>query len=105
VVQPHRYSRLHDLFEDFCTCFNDADSVLVTPVFTAGEAPIEGASQESLVAGLQRHGHRNAAATTRETLAQDLNLMIEEGDLVVCLGAGDITAWAAELPGRLEAEG
>jgi len=103
VVQPHRYSRLQDLFEDFCTCFNDADSVLVTPVFAAGEAPIEGASQESLVAGLQRHGHRNAAATTRETLAQDLSLMIEPGDLVVCLGAGDITAWAAELPARLEA--
>jgi UDP-N-acetylmuramate--alanine ligase len=98
VVQPHRYSRLHDLFDDFCTCFNDADSVLVTPVFAAGEAPIEGASQEALVAGLARHGHRNASATTRESLPRDLKAFIEPGDLIVCLGAGDITAWAAELP-------
>jgi UDP-N-acetylmuramate--alanine ligase len=105
VVQPHRYSRLHDLFEDFCTCFNDADSVLVTPVFAAGEAPIEGASQEALVAGLARHGHRNASATTRESLPRDLKAFIEPGDLIVCLGAGDITAWAAELPERLEAQG
>ncbi len=102
VVQPHRYTRLAALFEDFCTCFNDADSVLVAPVFAAGESPIEGVSRESLVAGLQRHGHRNAAATTRERLAHDLGLRIEPGDVVVCLGAGDITAWAAELPARLE---
>ncbi len=102
VVQPHRYTRLADLFEDFCTCFNDADSVLVTPVYTAGETPIEGADQDSLVAGLQRHSHRDASATTRETLAADLKSRIQPGDVVVCLGAGDITAWAAELPQRLE---
>ncbi len=102
VVQPHRYSRLHDLFEDFCTCFNDADSVWVTPVYAAGEAPIEGASQDSLVAGLQRHGHRNPNATTRETLPDDLKSVMQPGDLIVCLGAGDITAWAADLPARLE---
>ncbi|MCC5995023.1 MAG: UDP-N-acetylmuramate--L-alanine ligase [Oceanicaulis sp.] len=101
VVQPHRYTRLNDLFEDFCTCFNDADAVLVTPVYAAGETPIEGADQDSLVAGLQRHSHRDAAATTRETLAADLKSRIQPGDLVVCLGAGDITAWAAELPERL----
>jgi UDP-N-acetylmuramate--alanine ligase len=101
VVQPHRYTRLHNLFEDFCTCFNDADAVLVTPVYTAGETPIEGADQDSLVAGLQRHSHRDAAATTRETLAADLKSRIQPGDVVVCLGAGDITAWAAELPERL----
>ena len=105
VVQPHRYTRLHDLFDDFCTCFNDADSVLVTPVYTAGEAPIEGADQASLVAGLSRHGHRDAAATTREDLPVDLAKRIKPGDLVVCLGAGDITAWAADLPERLEAAG
>lgn len=105
VVQPHRYTRLNDLFEDFCTCFNDADAVLVTPVYTAGETPIEGADQDSLVAGLQRHSHRDASATTRETLAADLKSRIQPGDLVVCLGAGDITAWAAELPERLGAEG
>ena len=102
MVQPLRYSRLHDLFEDFCTCFNDADSVWVTPVYAAGEAPIEGASQDSLVAGLQRHGHRNPNATTRETLPDDLKSVMQPGDLIVCLGAGDITAWAADLPARLE---
>ncbi|KAA5805289.1 UDP-N-acetylmuramate--L-alanine ligase [Alkalicaulis satelles] len=105
VVQPHRYTRLHDLFEEFCTCFNDADSVLVAPVYSAGETPIEGADQDGLVAGLQRHSHRDASATTRETLAADLKSRIASGDLVVCLGAGDITAWAAELPERLEAAG
>ncbi|MBI1265744.1 MAG: UDP-N-acetylmuramate--L-alanine ligase [Alphaproteobacteria bacterium] len=103
VVQPHRYTRLNDLFEEFCTCFNDADSVLVAPVYAAGETPIEGADQESLVAGLQRHSHRDASATTRETLAADLKPRLQPGDLVVCLGAGDITAWAADLPERLGA--
>jgi UDP-N-acetylmuramate--alanine ligase len=103
VVQPHRYSRLHDLFEDFCTCFNDADSVLVAPVFTAGEDPIEGADAESLVLGLQRHGHRDVAVTSREAVASDVRQKIVAGDLVVCLGAGDITAWAAKLPEELEA--
>jgi len=103
VVQPHRYTRLNDLFEEFCTCFNDADSVLVTDVYSAGESPIEGADQASLIAGLQAHGHRDAAATARETLPEDLASRVAAGDLVVCLGAGDITAWAAELPERLEA--
>jgi len=101
VVQPHRYSRLSDMFEEFCTCFNDADSVLVAPVFSAGETPIEGADQDTLAAGLTSHGHRDASATTRETLAEDLKSRVRPGDLVVCLGAGDITAWAAELPARL----
>ena len=105
VVQPHRYSRLHDLFDDFCTCFNDADSVLVTPVYAAGEDPIEGADRDGLVSGLTRHGHRDAAPTTRDDLPKDLKARIQPGDLVVCLGAGDVTAWAAELPGRLDDEG
>jgi len=103
VVQPHRYSRLNDLFEDFCRCFNDADAVLVAPVFTAGEDPIEGADRDALVKGLKEHGHRKAAATTREALAGQVAELAGEGDLVVCLGAGDITAWAAALPGELEA--
>jgi UDP-N-acetylmuramate--alanine ligase len=102
VVQPHRYSRLHDLFEDFCTCFNDADSVLVAPVYEAGEDPIEGADQAGLVHGLIRHGHRDVIATTRETVPDDLVGRVAPGDVVLCLGAGDITAWAADLPGRLE---
>ena len=102
VMQPHRYTRLHDLFEEFCTCFNDADSVLVAPVYEAGEDPIEGADQASLVHGLIRHGHRDVIATTRETAPDDLVGRVAPGDVVLCLGAGDITAWAADLPGRLE---
>jgi len=103
VVQPHRYSRLHDLFDEFCTCFNDADSVLVAPVFAAGEDPIEGADAEGLVQGLGRHGHRDAALTSQSALASDVKQKISGGDLIVCLGAGDITAWAATLPAELEA--
>jgi len=101
VVQPHRYSRLQDLFEDFCTCFNDADAVYVTDVFEAGETPIDGVSGEALVEGLIRHGHRNVQKITRETLAQSLKPNLEPGDYVVCLGAGDITFWAAELAEKL----
>jgi len=97
VVQPHRYSRLQDLFEEFCTCFNDADAVYVTDVYEAGETAIEGVSGEALVEGLARHGHRKAQKITRETLAGALKPNLEPGDYVVCLGAGDITFWAAEL--------
>ncbi len=103
VMQPHRYSRLQGLFEEFCTCFNDADAVLVADVYAAGEEPIEGADKDALVAGLKTHGHRKAKAITRETLAETVADMANPGDLVVCLGAGDITAWAAALPGELEA--
>ncbi|MCF6221316.1 MAG: UDP-N-acetylmuramate--L-alanine ligase [Robiginitomaculum sp.] len=101
VVQPHRYSRLQDLFDEFCTCFNDADTVYVTDVYAAGETPIDGVSGDALVEGLARHGHRSAASVTRETLASSLRLNIESGDYVVCLGAGDITFWAAELAEKL----
>jgi len=101
VVQPHRYSRLQDLFEEFCTCFNDADAVYVTDVYEAGETPIDGVSGEALVEGLARHGHRSAQKVTREILAQSLVPNIEPGDYVVCLGAGDITFWAAELADKL----
>jgi UDP-N-acetylmuramate--alanine ligase len=104
VVQPHRYSRLHDLFNDFCACFNDADTVIVADVYAAGEQPIEGADKQGLVEGLRRFGHRRALAL--DNAAQLPRLIAEEaksGDLVVLLGAGDITSWAYALPGQLEA--
>jgi len=104
VVQPHRYTRLHDLFDEFCGCFNDADTVIVADVYTAGESPIEGASRDGLVEGLRRFGHRRALPL--ESPAELAGLVAEEaraGDLVVCLGAGDITVWAHALPGQLEA--
>lgn len=102
VHQPHRYSRLHDLFDDFCTCFNEADVVGIAEVFAAGEEPIEGASRDDLIAGLIRHGHRHARAVVSE---EDLERLVREqarpGDIVVCLGAGTISTWANNLPGRL----
>ncbi|MEM9206903.1 MAG: UDP-N-acetylmuramate--L-alanine ligase [Pseudomonadota bacterium] len=104
VVQPHRYTRLRDLFEDFCTCFNDADSVLVAPVYEAGEAPIEGVDRDALVAGLQARGHRNVAAINGSPdLARAVIERAGAGDMVVCLGAGTITKWAYDLPDQLEA--
>ena len=98
VAQPHRYTRLRDLMDEFQTCFNDADKVYVTPVYTAGEDPIEGVDAEALVAGLKARGHRSAATIAdAEALAGVLADEVGEGDLVVCLGAGDITRWAAGL--------
>ncbi|MCI5085219.1 MAG: UDP-N-acetylmuramate--L-alanine ligase [Rhodovulum sp.] len=102
VHQPHRYTRLHSLFDDFCTCFNDADVVGIGEVYAAGEQVIEGATRDDLVAGLIRHGHRHARAVTSE---DDLERLVREqarpGDIVVCLGAGTISAWANGLPARL----
>ena len=103
VHQPHRYSRLHSLFDDFCSCFNDCDVVAIAEVYAAGEDPIEGASRDDLVAGLIRHGHRHARAIQNE---DDLERLVREqtqpGDMVVCLGAGTISAWANNLPERLK---
>ena len=103
VHQPHRYSRLSSLFEEFCACFNEADVVAIAEVFAAGEEPIEGASRDDLVAGMIRHGHRHARAILSE---DDLERLVREqarpGDMVVCLGAGTISAWANGLPARLE---
>jgi UDP-N-acetylmuramate--alanine ligase len=103
VHQPHRYTRLHSLFDDFCACFNEADVVAIAEVFAAGEDPIEGASRDDLVQGLIRHGHRHARAILNE---EDLERLVREqarpGDMVVCLGAGTISAWANGLPERLE---
>ena len=104
VVQPHRYSRLRDLFEEFCRCFNDAETVIVANVYAAGEAPLAGFDRDALALGVRRHGHRRVL-----TLDDPANLpaMIAAeaapGDLVVFLGAGDITAWAHALPAALDA--
>jgi UDP-N-acetylmuramate--alanine ligase len=104
VMQPHRYTRLNDLMDDFQSCFNEADEVLVTPVYEAGEEPIEGVSAESLVAGLKSRGHRSAATVADEdALARLLAGHLGEGDIVVCLGAGDITRWAAGLADAIAA--
>ncbi len=104
VVQPHRYTRLSQLFDGFCTCFNDADAVIVADIYAAGEAPIEGISRDTLVAGLIEHGHRNVRPLADPN---ELALMIRElarpGDMVVCLGAGSITSWANSLPADLAA--
>ena len=102
VVQPHRYSRLADLFADFCTCFNDADTVIIAPVYAAGEQPIPGADRDALIEGVRAHGHRRVLAL--DGPEQLCSMVLEEarsGDLVVCLGAGNITQWANALPGEM----
>ncbi|TKZ21790.1 UDP-N-acetylmuramate--L-alanine ligase [Shimia litoralis] len=102
VHQPHRFTRLHSLFEDFCACFNEADVVGIAQVFAAGEDPIPGASRDDLVAGLVAHGHRHAVAVdTEEDLEALVRAETKPGDMVVCLGAGTISAWANGLPKRL----
>ena len=104
VMQPHRYTRLQTLFEQFCTCFNDADVVIVANVYPAGEAPIAGADRDALVQGLRTHGHRRVIALDGpEQLAGLVAGMAESGDYVVCLGAGSITQWAYALPVELAA--
>ncbi|APE43054.1 UDP-N-acetylmuramate--L-alanine ligase [Sulfitobacter alexandrii] len=104
VHQPHRYTRLSHHFDEFCACFNDADVVGIADVYAAGEDPIEGADRDGLVAGLIRHGHRHARAVQGE---DDLLRLVREqagpGDMVVCLGAGTISAWANALPDKLQA--
>jgi UDP-N-acetylmuramate--alanine ligase len=106
VMQPHRYTRLFSLFDQFCTCFNDADAVIVAPVYAAGEQPIEGADRDSLVAGLKARGHRHAIALERsEDLAGLVKGLAKPGDYVICLGAGNITQWAYALPGELQSLG
>ena len=102
VHQPHRYSRLHDLFDEFCTCFNEADVVAIAEVYGAGEEPIPGATRDDLVAGLIAHGYRHAVALRAEAdLAALVRAEARPGDIVVSLGAGTISAWAHALPARL----
>ena len=104
VVQPHRYTRLANLMDDFQSAFNDADMVYVTPVYAAGEAPVEGADAEALVEGLKRRGHRAAATVAdADALADVLAGAVRGGDQIVCLGAGDITKWAAGLAPAIDA--
>jgi len=106
VAQPHRYSRLHDLMAGFQTSFNDADVVYITPVFAAGEDPIEGADAAALVAGLKERGlHSASIIAGPDELASELAGMLREGDMVVCLGAGDITKWAAGLADAVQQAG
>ena len=102
IHQPHRYTRLNSLFEDFCSCFNEADFVGIMEVYSAGEAPIDGASSSDLVNGLVRYGHRNVFSIENE---DDLETLIRRqatsGDIVICLGAGTISVWANNLSARL----
>ena len=98
VVQPHRYTRLRDLMDEFQAAFNDADIVFVAPVYAAGEEPIEGVDAEALVEGLKQRGHRAVKAVADlDDLCANLRDLAAKGDMVICLGAGDITKWAAGL--------
>ena len=106
VVQPHRFTRLRDLMEEFSTCFSDADAVFVADVYAAGETPIEGIDKDALVEGIRRFGHRSVQALESvEALPGVIAAEAKDGDLVVLLGAGDITQWAYALPGQLEGLG
>jgi UDP-N-acetylmuramate--alanine ligase len=102
VMQPHRYTRLSSLFGDFANCFNDADHVIIAPVYAAGEQPIEGATADDLVTGIKARGHRSVQALPgSEALAGMVKALAKPGDFVICLGAGTITNWAYALPGEL----
>ena len=103
VVQPHRYTRLSHLFNEFCTCFDNADSVLVADVYSAGEEPIEGANRDALVEGIRAHGHKHVMALPGENMLGEIVAEIAKpGDFVICLGAGSISKWAAALPQQLD---
>ena len=104
VFQPHRYSRVASLFDDFCTCFNDADTVFVSDIYPAGESPMTGVDRDALVNGLRARGHRDVRPLPDpDRLAELVAAKAQPGDLVVCLGAGNVTAWAHALPGKLAA--
>jgi UDP-N-acetylmuramate--alanine ligase len=105
VMQPHRYTRLSNLFEDFCGCFNDADTVIIADVYPAGESPIEGADKEHLAEGVKARGHRHVETLPNAgALAGMVAEIVQPNDFVICLGAGDITKWAYALPEQLEKE-
>lgn len=102
IKQPHRFSRLRDLFGEFCACFNDADTVLVAPVYRAGEQPLEGFDEVTLASGLTSGGHRDARVIGgQEGLAELISQIAEPGDYVIFLGAGDVSTWANALPEEL----
>jgi UDP-N-acetylmuramate--alanine ligase len=105
VVQPHRFTRLRDLMDEFQQAFNDADIVYAAPVYPAGEQPIEGVDSAELVAGLKRRGHRSAATVDgADDLARAIAADIQADDMIICLGAGDITKWAAGLAAAVAAK-
>ena len=102
VMQPHRYTRLNALLDDFAHCFSEADKVLIAPVYAAGESPIAGANRDALVAAARAGGHRDVAAIDGpDDLAERAGAWAAPGDTIVCLGAGSITAWAHALPDTL----
>jgi UDP-N-acetylmuramate--alanine ligase len=104
VMQPHRYTRLRDLFEEFCSCFNEADKVVIADVYPAGEAPIPGIDRAHFVEAIRARGHRNVKSLdTPEDLPALIADIAEPGDYVICVGAGNITAWAQALPEQLKA--
>ena len=104
VHQPHRFSRLASLFDDFANCFNDADTIFLSPVYAAGEEPIEGVDSEALVSRIKSGGHRDARyLAAPEQLPSLVAGIAQPGDFVVLLGAGNITQWAAALPTELDA--
>ena len=106
VVQPHRYTRLRDTFEQFCASLNDADAAIVAPVYAAGEQPIEGFDRDSFAGGLRAHGHRNVMTIDGpEDLPKLVRDWAKPGGAIVCLGAGSITQWAAGLEAALKARG
>ena len=103
-MQPHRYTRLQELFSEFCQCFNDADHVVVADVYPAGEQPIPGVDRDALINGLHAHGHKAVTALiSPKHLAAVIDDIAKSGDILVCLGAGNITAWAHALPADLAA--
>jgi UDP-N-acetylmuramate--alanine ligase len=103
IAQPHRYSRVHDLFKEFATCFTHADMIYISDIYAAGEKPIDGISRDSLVAAIRGTGKDVKPLQDPETLANTIATVAQPNDLVVCLGAGNITYWANELPAGLEA--
>jgi UDP-N-acetylmuramate--alanine ligase len=104
VVQPHRFTRLHSLFDEFCTCMNDAGTVIIADVYAAGEPPIPGVDRDALIEGLRARGHRSVVPLPSPGhLAEMVAAIARPGDYVVCLGAGNITAWAQALPAELAA--
>ncbi|WP_432287916.1 UDP-N-acetylmuramate--L-alanine ligase [Aminobacter sp. BA135] len=106
IAQPHRFTRLRDLFDDFSACFNDADTVMIAPVYTAGEDPIEGVNSEALVSRIRAGGHRDARYVDGPAaVAPIVRELAKPGDFVVYLGAGNITQWAYALPGELAGSG
>ena len=103
VFQPHKYSRVRDLFNEFCNAFNDADCVIVSDIYSASQAPIEGITQDALIAGIKKTGHKNVIKLNHESdLASILKTQISKGDLVLCTGAGTISSWAYKLEEQLK---